>query len=92
MSGGLQAVRAPAADMKDIKYLCTSGGDGTERGKGLSAIPGSKSCAALAASALMAKRFVVYLASFLRVLFYLETTDPRVSKAIDFLYGKNFNA
>ena len=92
MSGGLLGVRA--ADMKDIKYLFTSGGDDTERGKGLSAImiPASKSGPALAASALVSKRFVVYLASVLGVSFYLETTDPLVSKAIDVLYGKNFNA
>ena len=69
--------------MKNIKYLFTSGGDGTERGKGLSAIPPSKSGPALAASALVSKRFVVYLASVLGVSFYLETTDPRVSKAIN---------
>ena len=84
-----------AADMKDIKYLFTSGGDDTERGKGLSAImiPASKSGPALAASALVSKRFVVYLASgVLGVSFYLETTDPLVSKAIYVLYGKNFNA
>ena len=82
-----------AADMKDIKYLFTSGGDGTEHGKGLSAIPASKSGPALAASALVSKRFVVYLASgVLGVSFYLETTDPLVSKAIYVLYGKNFNA
>ena len=83
-----------AADMKDIKYLFTSGGDGIERGKGLSraAIPASKSGPALAASALVSRRFVVYLASVLGVSFYLKTTDPLVSKAIDVLYGKNFNA
>ena len=40
----------------------------------------------------MSKRFVVYLASVLDVPFYLETTKPLVSKAIDVLYGKNFNA
>ena len=34
----------------------------------------------------MSKRFVVYLAFVLGVSFYLETTDPRVSKAIDVLY------
>ena len=72
--------------MKDIKYLLTSGGDGTERGKGLSAIPTSKSGPALVASALMSQRFVVYLASVLGVSFYHETTDQRVSKAIDVLY------
>ena len=32
-----------AADIEDIKYLFTSGCYGTERGKGLSAIPDSKS-------------------------------------------------
>ena len=78
--------------MKDIEYLFTSGGDGTERGKGLSAIPPSKSGPALAASALVSKRFVVYLASVLGVSFYLDTTDPRVSKEIDVLYGKKLNA
>ena len=26
------------------------------------------------------------------VLLYIETTDPLVSKEIDVLYGKNFNA
>ena len=31
-----------AADIEDIKYLYTSGGNGTERGKGLSAIPAPK--------------------------------------------------
>ena len=72
-----------AADIEDIKYLFTSGGDGTKRGKGLTA---SKSGPALAASALVSKRFVAYLTSFLGVLFYLKTTDPRVSKAIDVLY------
>ena len=76
--------------------MFTSGGDDTERGKGLSAImiPASKSGPALAASALVSKRFVVYLASVRGVSFYrdLETTDPRVSKAIDVLYGKNFKA
>ena len=36
----------------------------------------------------MSKRFVAYLASFLGVSFYLKTTDPRVSRAIDVLYGK----
>ena len=74
--------------------MFTSGGDDTERGKGLSAImiPASKSGPALAASALVSKRFVVYLASVLGVSFNLETTDPLVSKAIDVLYGKNFNA
>ena len=29
-----------AADMEDIRYLFTSGGDSTERSKGLSAIQG----------------------------------------------------
>ena len=38
-----------ADDMEDIKYLFTSGGGGTERGKGLPAIPASKSGQALAA-------------------------------------------
>ena len=85
-------VRAGAAGMKDIKYLFTSSGDGTERGKGLSAIPASKVGPALDASALISKRFVVYLVSVLGVSFYLETTNPRVYKAIDVLYGKNFNA
>ena len=42
----------------------------------------------MAASALVSKRFVAYLASFLGVSFYLKTADPRVSKAIDVLYGK----
>ena len=56
--------------MKDIKHLFTSGGDGTERGKGLSAIQASKSGPALTVS----KRFVVYLASVLSVSFYLKTT------------------
>ena len=83
-----------AADMKDIKYLFTSGGDGTERckGPGLSARLASKSGPALAGSTLVSKRFVVYLASVVGVSFYLETTDPRVSKAMDVLYGKIFNA
>ena len=72
--------------------MFTSGVDGTERGKGLSAILASKSGPALAASALVSKRLVVYLASFLGVSFYLETTDPRVSKASDVWYDKNFNA
>ena len=85
-------MRCGAADMKDIKYLSMSGGDGIERGKGLSAIPASKSGPALAASALVSKRFVVYLAYVLGVSFYFETTDLRVSKAIDVVYGKNFNA
>ena len=74
--------------MEDIKYLFTRGVDSTERGKGLSAIPASKSGPALVASALMSKRFVAYLASFLGVSFYLKTTDPLVSRAIDVLYGK----
>ena len=68
-----------------------SGIDGTERGKGLSTIPASKSGPALAASALVSKRFVVYLASFLGVSFYPETTYSWVSKAIYVMYGKNFN-
>ena len=80
------------SDIKDIKYLFTSGRDGTESGKGLSAIQTSKSGPALAESALVSKRFVVYLASVLGVSFYLETTDLLVSKAIDVLYVKNFNA
>ena len=74
-----------AADMKDIKYLFTSCGDGTERGKGLSAILASKSGPALPvtpASALVSKHFVVYLASVLGVLCYLKTTNPQVSKAM----------
>ena len=58
MNGGLRGVRA--ADMKDIKYLFTSCRDCTERGKGLSAIQASKSGPALAANALVSKRFVVY--------------------------------
>ena len=77
VSGGLRGVRA--ADMEDIKYLFTRGVDSTERGKGLSAIPTSKSGPALAASALVSKRFVVYLASFLDVSFYLETGSPKLS-------------
>ena len=36
----------------------------------------------------MSKRFVAYLASLLGVSFYLKTTYPLVSKAIDVLYGK----
>ena len=39
----------------------------------------------------MSKRFVVYLASFLGVSFYPETTYSWVSKAIYVMYGKNFN-
>ena len=83
---GMRGMRAD--DIKDIKYFFTSWGDCTERGKGLPAIPASKSGPALAASALVSKRFVAYLASFLGVSFYLKTTDPRVSRAIDVLYGK----
>ena len=58
--------------------MFTSGGDGTESGKGLPAIPASKSGPALAASALVSKRFVAYLASFLRldVSCYLKMTRP----------------
>ena len=55
--------------------MFTSGGDGTKRCKGMSAIPASKSGPALAASDLVSKRFVVYLASVLGVSlnsFYLE--------------------
>ena len=89
-SSTLRGVRA--ADMEDINYLFMSGGGGTERCKGLSAIPASKSGPALPVSALVSKRFEVYLASVLGVSFYMETTYPRVSKAIDVLYGKNFNA
>ena len=58
MSGGLRGVRA--ADMKDVKYLLTSGGDGTERGKGLSAVPASKSGPALAASARSVSAILCY--------------------------------
>ena len=83
---GMRGMRVD--DIEDIKYFFTRGGDGTERGKGLPAIPASKSGPALAASALVSKRFVAYLASFLGVSFYLKTTDPRVSRAIDVLYGK----
>ena len=82
---GMRGVRAD--DTEDIKYLFTSEGDGTERGKGLPAMTASKSGPALATSALVSKRFVAYLASFLGVSFYLKTTDPRVSRAIDVLYG-----
>ena len=78
--------------MDDIEYLFTSGGYSTLRSKGLSAIPASKSGPALVASALMSKRFVTYLASFVGVSIYLKTTDPLVSKAIDVLNCKNFNA
>ena len=77
-----------ADDMEDIKYLFTSGGYGTDRGKGLPGTPASKSSPALPASALVSKRFVAYLTSFLGVSFYLKTTDPLVSRAIDVLYGK----
>ena len=87
VSGELLGVLA--ADMEDIKYLFTSCGDCTERGKGLSAIPASKLGPA---SALMSKRFVAYLMSFLGVWFYLRTTNLRISKAVNVSYGKNFNA
>ena len=71
VSGGLQGVRT--ADMEDIKYLFTSCCCFcTERCKGLSAKLAAKSGPALAASALVSKRFVVYLASFLGVSFYFE--------------------
>ena len=69
--------------------MFTSCGDGTKRGKGLSAIPASKSGAA---SALMSTHFVAYLVSCLGVSFYLKTTNLLISKAINVLYGKNFNA
>ena len=78
--------------MEDIKYLFTSGSHGTKRGKGLCAIPASKSGPALPTSAFVSKRFVAYLVSILGVSFYLKTTDPLVSKAIYVLYGKNVNA
>ena len=71
---GKRGVRA--ADTENIKSLFTSGSDGTERGKGLCAIPASKSGPKLAASALVSKRFVAYLTSFLGVSFYPKTTDP----------------
>ena len=63
----------------------TSGGDSTKRGKGLSAIPASKSSPALAASALMSKRCMTYLGSFLGVSIYSDpqTIDPLVSKEIN---------
>ena len=81
--------------MENIKYLFTSGGDGSKRGKGtgtnLSGILASKSGPELAASALVSKPLSSLWPTWC-VSFYHKTTDPRVSKAIDVWYGKIFNA
>ena len=76
------------AEMNYIQYWLACCSDCSKRCKGLSAIPACKSDPALAASALVSKGFVAYLASFLGVSFYLKKTNLRVSKAIDVLYGK----
>ena len=82
--------------MEDFKYLFTSGYYATKRGKGLSAIPPASwpsqaqcwppalSCPS--PSALWPT--CQYLVSFLGVSLYLKTTDPRVSKAMEVLHGK----
>ena len=71
---GMLGVQADTS-LEYISYLFTSGSDCTKHCRDLPAIlpiPASKSGPALSTSALMSKRFVAYLASFLGVLFYLK--------------------